>query len=152
MTARSHAPRGFVLPLALFMLMVLALLAALLIQGAVQEVRIARGEVAGARADAAAETALSDVLASIPDSATLGRPRGALALSQYVAGTDSIRVAVQSLGGGIVRIMATARAWSGGVRADATNVGFARIGADPSGPPGSLCYRRLPGWWWAQIP
>lgn len=152
MTAHSHVPRGFVLPLALFLLTVIALLAALLVQSSVQDVHIARGELAVARAAAASGSALADALASAPDSAVLARPRGVLVTSLLVTGSDSTHVAVQSLGGGLVRIASGTRIWSGGIRADAVSVGFARIGPDLSGPPGSLSYRRLPGWWWAQIP
>lgn len=148
----SFARRGFVLPLALFMLMVMALFVALLLEGAVQELRIARGDVAGARAQAAAGTALSDFLASHPDSALLARPRGFFASGSSTAGADTTRVTLQSLGNGMLRVTASARVWSGGARGDAANLGFVRIVPDSSGSPGSLRYRRLPGWWWAQLP
>ena len=144
--------RGFVLPLALFMLTVLGMLAALLLEDSVAELRIARGEVAGARADAAAGSALSDALSSIPDSAMLALPRGTITPSLVAAGGETTRVAVQALGGGVVRVTIAARAWSGGVRAEASNVGLMRIVSDASGPPGSLRYQRLPGWWWARNP
>ena len=99
----SFARRGFVLPLALFMLMTMALFVALLLEGAVQELRIARGDVAGARAQAAAGTALSDFLASHPDSALLARPRGFFASGSSTAGADTKRVTLQSLGNGMLR-------------------------------------------------
>jgi Tfp pilus assembly protein PilX len=152
----THAARarrdGFALPLALFMLTIIALLAALLLQGSIDELRVARGEVAAARAQAAAGSALADVLAAIPDSAVLARPRGTITPTVIAAGPETTRVSVQSLGGGLVRVTAGARVWSGGVRADASNAGFFRIVADPAGMPGSLRYQRLPGWWWTQIP
>jgi Tfp pilus assembly protein PilX len=153
----SHDPArsgrgGFALPLALFMLMVIALLAAILLDGAVQELRIARGDLAGSRAQAASGSALADLLASRPDSAMLGRTRGAISGASSGTGAESTTVAVQSLGNGIMRATASARSWSGGVRGDATTVAFARIVADSAGPPGTLRYRRLQGWWWAQIP
>jgi Tfp pilus assembly protein PilX len=144
--------RGFALPLALFTLTVIALLAALLLQGAVQELRIARGDIAGARAQAAAGSALADALAVSPDSAVLALPRGTTSVALVTAGADTTRVAIQTLGHRLVRISATARAWSGGVRADAGTLGFVRVVPDPAGPPGSLRYERLPGWWWAPIP
>ncbi|MGH7653910.1 MAG: hypothetical protein ACREN6_04540 [Gemmatimonadaceae bacterium] len=143
---------GFVLPLALFMLTVLGLLGALLLEDSVAELRIARGEVAGARAEAAAGSALSDALGAIPDSAMLALPRGTVTPSIVVAGGDTTRVAVQALGGGLVRVVIEAWVWAGGVRADVSNVGWMRIVADSSGAPGSLRYERLPGWWWAQNP
>jgi len=148
----TGARRGFALPLALFMLTVIALLAALLLQGAVQELRVARGDVAGARAQAAAGSALSDALAATPDSAILALPRGAISTTVIATGSDTARVAVQSLGHRVVRISTTARAWSGGVRADAGTLGFVRVVPNPLGPPGGLRYERLPGWWWAPIP
>ena len=140
------------MPLALFMLTVIGLLAALVLEESVAELRIARGEVAAARAEAAAESRLSDALGAVPDSAALALPRGALMPSLVAAGEETTRVAVQALGGGLVRVTVAARVWSGGVRADASNVALMRIVADPSGPPGSLRYQRLPGWWWARNP
>jgi Tfp pilus assembly protein PilX len=143
---------GFALPLALFMLTVIALLAALLLEGAVQDLRIARGDVAAARAQAAAESALSDALAVTPDSSVLTLPRGTISVAQMAAGPETTRVAVQILGNGLVRVATTARVWSGGARADAGNVGFLHVAPDPGGLPGTLRYQRLPGWWWAPIP
>ena len=134
------------------MLMVTALLTALLLDAAIQELRIARGDVAVARAQAAAGTALADLLDSSPDSGQLTLPRGVVASSTAAAGAETTHVTLQSLGNGMLRVTASARNWTAGVRGDATNVGFARIVPDSSGSPGSLRYRRLPGWWWAQLP
>ncbi len=150
--ARPDQRSGFVLPLALFMLLVIALLAAILLEGAVQELRTARGDVAGARAAAAAGSALTDLLASTPDSALLNRPRGSASTSIVVAGAETTSVTVEALGAGTVRVITAARVWSGGARADASALGFVRIITDSAGPPGSLRYRHLPGWWWAQLP
>ncbi len=150
--ARPDLRRGFVLPLALFMLLVIALLAAVLLEGAVQELRTARGDVAGARAEAAAGSALTNLLASRPDSALLARPRGTTSTATAVAGAETTTVTLQSLGNGAFRALSTARVWSAGVRADASALGFLRIVPDSAGPPGSLRYRHLPGWWWAQLP
>jgi hypothetical protein len=151
-TGRGFTRSGFVLPLALFMIMLVALFVALLLEGALQELRAARGEVAEARARAAAESGLSDLLSSVPDSALLARPRGASSGGLVAAGTETTRVSMQSLGNGVLRATATARSWSGGVRGDAATVGFVRIVADPAAPPGGLRFRRLPRWWWAQLP
>ena len=143
---------GFVLPLALFTLTVTALLVALLLEGAVQELRVARGEVAAVRAQAAAGSALADLLSSTPDSALLARPRGIVVVGSSVAGAETTNVALQSLGNGLFKVTAGTRAWFGGVRGDAASTGFARIVVDSIGSTGGLRYRRLPGWWWAQIP
>jgi hypothetical protein len=141
-----------VLPLALFTLTLTALLAALLLQGAVQELRVARGDVAAARAQAAAGSALADLLASQPDSVLLARPRGIASQTSSMAGAETTRVTLQALGNGLFKVTAGARAWYGGVRANASTTGFARILTDSMASPGGLRYRRLPGWWWAQIP
>jgi hypothetical protein len=138
--------------MALFTLTVTALLVALLLEGAVQEVRVARGEVAAARAQAAAGSAIADLLACPPDSALLAHSRGLVSVYSSVVGTETTSVALQALGNGLFKVTAGARAWYGGVRGDAANTGFARISADSASFPGSLRYRRLPGWWWAQVP
>lgn len=134
------------------MLLVIVLLAASLLDAAVQELRIGRGDVAASWAQAASGSALADMISARPDSAMLARPRGAIAWGSSGAGAESTTVALQSLGNGLVRATASARVWSGGVRGDATNVAFVRIVPDSAGPPGTLRYRRLQGWWWAQIP
>lgn len=150
--AHPEPRRGFVLPLALFMLLVIALLAAILLEGAVQDLRAARGDLAGARAAAAAGSALTDLLGSRPDSTILVRPRGAVSVSVAGAGPETTTVTQQSLGAGTLRVTAAARIWSGGAHADALLLGFMRIVTDSAGPPGTLRYRHLPGWWWAPLP
>ena len=146
------APSGFALPLALFLLVLSSLLAALLLDDALQELRTARGDVAGARAQAAVGSSLADLLASRPDSAILTLPRGATLGSESASGADTTRLTIQSLGNGMLRVTAVARTWSGGEHGDASNLGFLRVVPDSSGPAGSLRYRRIPGWWWAPLP
>ncbi|HVT38374.1 MAG TPA: hypothetical protein VHE78_04995 [Gemmatimonadaceae bacterium] len=149
----SHASRaGFALPLALFALVVLTLLVGLLFDGSVQEVRVARGQVATARAQAMAESAFADLLDSRADSSLLLATRGIARQSSLAGRGDTAFVVLQALGGGTVRVSITARAWSGAIRADVGTVAFLRVLRDSSGPPGALQYRRLPGWWWAPIP
>ena len=134
------------------MLLTMALLVALLLESAVQELRVARGDLAAARAQAAAGSAIADLLASAPDSALLALPRGATSAGTRAAGPETTRVSLQSLGAGIVRVTASSRYWVGGVSADAASLSWARIIPGSVGPPGGLRFRRLPGWWWAQLP
>jgi len=135
------------------MLTVLALLVAMMLEGAVQELRMGRGALAAARAQSAAGSALADLLNARPDSAMLARPRGALTTAVVSPpGAETTAVALQALGAGMIRATASTRIWSGGVRADAASMVFARIAQDSAGPPGSLRYYRLPGWWWVQLP
>jgi hypothetical protein len=144
--------RGFVLPLSLFMVMVAAMLVAVLLDGALQELRTARGDLAAARAQAAAGTALTDFFGSLGDSALVAAPRGTVATITTGSGPDTIWVSIQVLGGSLFRVTATARAWAGAIRADASMLGFARVATDSSGHAGARTFRRLPGWWWAQLP
>jgi hypothetical protein len=134
------------------MLTVMALFAALLLESSLHELRIGRGDLAGARAEAAAESALGEFFATHPDSSVLVRPRGAASTSINAAGADTARLVVQSLGNGWFRLAAFGRSWAGGVRADAGSAAFVRLLSDSGGPPGSLRFRRLPDWWWTQIP
>jgi Tfp pilus assembly protein PilX len=144
--------RGFALPLALFLLLLSSLLVAMLLDGALQELRTARGDVALARAQAAAGSALADLLSSRPDSTMLALSRGSTITGTTVTGADTTHLTIQSLGRGLLRVTAASRTWSGGVRGDASNLGFVRVLPDSAGAPGALRYRRIPGWWWAPIP
>ena len=152
MRAARRKERGFALLLALFLMLSMAFLVAILLDGALQELRASRGDLAAARAQAAAGSALSDLLASRPDSALLALPRGSVMVSATIAGADTTRVSIQALGGGLVRCLASARIWSGGVLAEAATLAFARVGLDSAAAPGTLQFRRLPGWWWAELP
>ncbi|HLA91579.1 MAG TPA: hypothetical protein VJL28_14215 [Gemmatimonadaceae bacterium] len=149
---RAPLRAGFALPLALFALVLLAMLVALLLDGAVQELRVSRGDVALARAQAAAASALADLLAGPADSTLLTLPRGAVRGSARVEKSDTVRVTVQALGGGLERAVIVARAWAGGVRADVTTLALLRIVPDSGGGRPALRVSRLPGWWWTQLP
>jgi len=151
-TALTHPRRGFALPLALLGLLVLALVVALLLDAALQELRASRGDAARVRAEAAGETAFSDLIAAPVDSAVLLLPRGAARESVLTSAGDTVSVTVQSLGGGLVRAAFAARSWAGGVRADAMTLAWLRVLPDSGPPPAVLRYRRVPGWWWAQVP
>jgi len=146
------ARRGVALPLALFVLLLLALLVALVLDSAVQDLRIARADVGVARAEAAVESALADLLAAPVDSAFLVLPRGAARQSVATVGGDTARVAVQPLGGGLARVVAMVRSSAAGVRADAGAVVLLRAERDTTAHLGGLRFRRLPEWWWVPIP
>ena len=113
---------------------------------------MSRGEVALARAQAAAETALADLLASPSDSGFITRPRGTTTDSVFVRASDTVRVTVQALGGGMVRVALAARAWSRGLRADAGTLAFLRAIPDSGTGPRIFHLHRLPGFWWAPLP
>jgi hypothetical protein len=148
----DRARAGFVLPLSLFMLLSIAMLVAVLLDGSLQEVRTARGDLSAARAQALAGSLLASMIAAPADSGILALARGARRTTVVSSAADTTTADIQSLGSGLVRIVATARTWSFGIRADAILVGFARVVPDSAGSVGALRYRRLPAWWWAQLP
>jgi len=132
-------------------LVVGAMLVSLILDGGVQELRTSRGDLAAARAEAAAGSALAELLATPPDSAFASLSRGAGIQSVLVAGADTVRLTLQALGGSLARVVVTARSWSGGVRADAGALAFLAL-SPVAGPPASLHFSRIPGWWWAVYP
>lgn len=150
--AARDGRRGFALPLALFALTAVLMLVALVLDAAIQELRAARGNLAATRAMAGVESALAGVLTAPTDSVLLANAPGATRSSQSVTGTgDTVRVAIQRLGGRMVRATVTATSRSSGVRGGAGATAYLNIAAD-STTPGGLRLRRLTGPWWAPIP
>jgi hypothetical protein len=143
--------RGFALALALLALIVLSMLVALVLDAAVQEMRVARGDLGAARAWAASETAVAALLASPADSALLAMPRGSAARYVRTSGGDTVVVTLQPLGGERLRAVVAVRSWAGGARADAGCVLFLRLVPDTGAHAGDLRMRRFPGWWWAPL-
>ena len=146
---RRTAARGFALPLALIALAALSLLTAILLDEDVHELRAARGDMALARAEAAAETALADLLAAPADSGLLNAARGSRRDSAVTVGSATVRLELQGLGGAICRLVVAASASSGENRAAVRNVVFLRLRPDSGVGATGLRYQRLPGWWWA---
>ena len=142
---------GFALPFALMVLVVGAMLVSLILDGGVQELRTSRGELAAARAEAAAGSALADLIMTPPDSTFASLSRGAGIQRVLVSGADTARLSLQALGGSLARVVVTARSWSGGVRADAGALAFLLL-SPVAGPPGPSHFSRIPGWWWAVYP
>lgn len=149
---RAGRRPGFALPLALLALVVLSLVVALLLDGALQELRASRGEGALVRAQAASASALAELLSAPADSAFLLLPRGASRTTVRTAAGDTVRVTLQSLGGGLARAVVAARSWSGGAGADATTLAWFWVLPDSAPAVATLRFRRLPGSWWAPLP
>jgi hypothetical protein len=141
-----------VLPLALLVLLAIALLVAILMDIAVQELREGRGDLVSARAEAVVATALADFLAAPAAADFAAWPRGATSQSTTVIGADTAQIMVQALGGGLARVLVAGHAWMGGIRADAASMAFVRAFVVGSGTPPPLRFRRIPGWWWTPIP
>jgi hypothetical protein len=143
---------GIALPLALLVLVVVMLFAALLLDGALQEVRMARGGVAASRAQAALESTLAATLATPVDSAGALMAAGRSRDSAWVTAGDTLAVHVQSLGGTLRRVVARATIGAGSARAVAGAVAYLRVATDSNGPGGGRRLRPVTGWWWAPIP
>ncbi len=143
---------AFALPLALIALVAVALLVAILLDAAVQDLRVGRGDLGGARADAVAETALADFLVA-PAAAGFGSsPRGSITQRTVVVHADTADLTVQVLGGDMARVVVAGRAWTNGIRSDAASVAFVRAFPSGAGAPPPLYFRRIPGWWWTPAP
>lgn len=150
-TGRS-CRRGFALPLALFALLTVLMLVTLVLDAAIQELRASRGGLAATRAAAAVESAMSELLDSSTDSLLLSSAPGTARMSVTASGAaDTVSVAVQRLGGRMVRTMVTATARASGVRGAAGAVAYLSISTDSTAVAG-LRLRRLPGAWWAPFP
>lgn len=143
---------GAALPLALFALVVIALLVSLILDGALQEFRSSSGDLASVRATASVERALALRLSLPADSATASMPPGGRWEGVTVRSGDTTTTVLQSLGGPLARLAVTSRSWHGGARADAGAVAFVRFEPDSAVTPAVYRVRPLPGWWWTPNP
>ena len=142
---------GFAAPLAVVTLVASSLLALLLLEAALGEVRSGAAEIAEARVTAAAETALTDALARRLDSSVLQLAPGSLVWQQSSVSRDSVVARIQVLGGAVARIVVTARSREPRLRV------FAGIRAYVSFRPslivpGEVELAPLGADWWAATP
>ncbi|MEA3247251.1 MAG: hypothetical protein U9Q74_13950 [Gemmatimonadota bacterium] len=127
-TARAATARaGFAAPLAVLVLLAVALLGALGVDAVIGESRAARAGYLEARAAALAESALAEALAIQLDSVAGVAPPGTrlFSLASDVAG--QARATAVVLQHGLVMVTARAEANAGGVRAIAGRRWLARI-------------------------
>jgi hypothetical protein len=143
---------GVALPLALLVLVVVALFAALLLDSALQEMRTARGSTAASRAQSALESALAATITEPVDSIGAQLVAGASRDRVWSTSGDSVAVRVQSLGGSLRRVVATATAVTGSARAVAGAVAYLRVTDDSASAGGDRRLRPVIGWWWSTNP
>ena len=143
--------RGFALPFALFALLTVMMLVAVVLDVAVGELRTARGGLAAARASAAVQTALAGVVDAPSDSNWVGGAVGAVRTTTTGVNGDTVGVALQRLGASHSRIVVHAVSHAGGVLGAAGAVAFVEIVPDATAPTGAR-FRRLTGWWWVPTP
>lgn len=142
---------GFAVPLAILIVVALALLTALMLDTAVAEFRGGDAWLSAARAVAAAETAAANGLGARLDSAALQMPAGTVVLSITEPESGSALVTVQILAPGLARLTVFASTGTGRLRAIAGRQVFVRIVA-AADVPGELVLTPLPGPGWAAIP
>lgn len=150
--ARPRPPRGIALPLAVLVVVAVAMFAALLLDASLQAVRSSRAGLSATRAQSALETALATALAAPVDSAGRSLPAGAARDSSWVAAGDSVHLRVQSLGGSLRRVLAATSAGAGAARGAAGALVFVRVVADSAGPVVRWRLRPVSGWWWSPNP
>lgn len=138
-------------PLALGVLIALALLAALFLEASLADLRAGRASLGSARAAATAEEALERALASRLDTAAASRPVGTLLLEYRTGGVDSVSTTIRRLQPGLAEVQVRVRVRSGGFRVVAGRQVYVRLRAD-SLSAGELVLRPIPGHWWVATP
>jgi hypothetical protein len=147
---QSHRP-GFAAPLAIVMLIAVALLALLMVEGALGEVRAGSAVAAEARVIRRAETVLAEMLARGFDSSVVSLPSGSVLLHESTGGPDSAFAVIQLAGGGIARVAITVRSAGSGVRVFAGRQAFVSLRPNPD-VHGELILSPLAGNWWVTTP
>lgn len=142
---------GIAAPLALVVLVAMALLSTLFVDAALGELRAGSASLATARVGLTAEGALAEGLAVLLDSAVVARPPGALLFTQQAPGADSVVTTGRIIQSGVAEIRVTAISRRGGFRVLAGRVAFATIAPD-SLHAGAFGLRPLPAQWWVATP
>jgi hypothetical protein len=141
-----------VLLLALVALLAVVLLAALLFDSGLDEVRSARADFARARAASDMERALADLMSAPPDSALAAMPVGRSRAAVARSGFDSTSTTVQPIGHSILRLTVTAHVTVGGARARQGTVAFALLASDTVAGMGTPRLRPIGGAWRFPLP
>ncbi len=151
--ARGRRARaGIALPLALLVMIVVAMFAALLLDSSVQSARASNGSVAAARAQSVTESALAGVLAAPLDSTGAQAAVGTVIVSRLDRAADSAVARVLVLSGSLRRVDVRGVSGVGSARGVAGAVAYLRVVADSSGPVRLWRLRPVPAWWWSPIP
>jgi Tfp pilus assembly protein PilX len=145
---REPKPRhGFAAPLAVVLLIAIALLALLLIEGALGEVRASSAAYAESRLVSAAESALADALARRLDSTALSAAPATLLFETAGTAADSVVARVELVAPRVARIAVRARSRNPRVRVFAGVSALVALQASPT-VTGEVILRPLaPNWW-----
>ena len=151
MCGRSDAPgrSGFAVPLAVVLLIAIALMASLLLEAALGELRAGSAARAESRVVVAAESALARTIATRLDTAVLNLPAGALAVSETRVAAESVHVQVQVVQPGLARLMVMAAAGATGIRVFAGRTALVVFRRDSLVSADVMMLPIGPDWWTA---
>jgi hypothetical protein len=128
-------------------IVVVALLCALAVDGVVADLRASDAIALEARASLSAETALATVLDAPLDSAAQVAPAGTLLASWITGGADSASAFVTTTAPGIAVAVARAVKHRGTFRAIAGRMAYLAVVADSASPTGVRLSPIGPRWW-----
>ena len=146
-----RGPRGFVLPLAVIVLVAVSLAVALLMDGAVTAFRAGSADVESARTEVTAESALTAALGTTFDTSARAAPAGTIVARSVTTGRDSVTTAIQVVESPVVRIVVSVRHSANGIRLFAGRVAFARFVVD-STRTAEAGLVPIGGAWWVPFP
>lgn len=151
--ATSDVPRrpGFAVPLAVLVLIILALLAALGIDAALGELRTGTASLVEARAGALAETGLAKALVQRLDTAARHLAAGSVLFVVLEAQPDTVMAMAQVVEPGVARVTVSAVARRGALRGIAGRYAFASIVPD-SVVATETVLRPFAERWWVSLP
>ena len=119
--------KGFAVPLAILVVIALALVTALMLDSAVAEFRSSNAWYAESQATAAAETASAVALSTRFDTAALHASAGTALLRHVDIADDTVGVVVQALGEGLARLTVSVASGHGRLRVIVGRLIFLRM-------------------------
>jgi hypothetical protein len=133
-------------------LVAIALLAALLFDAGVEELRAARSDLARVGAASLAEGALAALIEAPGDSALETLAVGGSQRTTVPAGGDSAELSVQPIGGSLLRVTVVAHVATGRSQTRQGALAFTRLTVDTMDGVRTLRLRPLAGWWRSPLP
>lgn len=142
---------GFAVPLAVVLLIAVALMASLLLEAALSELRAGSAARAESRVVVAAESALAQGMAVRLDTAVLRLTAGARPLSQTRVEAESVRVELQVVQPGLARLLVSATSGATGIRVSVGRTALVSFRRD-SLIPGEVVLSPIGPDWWIAVP
>jgi Tfp pilus assembly protein PilX len=142
---------GIAAPLAVIMLIAVALLGLLMMEGALNELRTGAAAVAESRVAARAESALAQALVQPLDTSALSRPPGSVLLEEASASPDSTILRIAALGQGLVRLTVRVSSGDRHLRVYAGRIALLGLRTD-SAVPSQVRMVPIKAHWWVASP